>query len=129
MKPNCQENMNSAEADFGEIEFGANRALAYAMLATETPDGYVTLYRLSKVFSELEKFIPFLQPDYLDSLNDGQKRRLRLRMQDTHALLTRFLRSSETERFSRFSALKKFLDRLQEGTDELANVLDNMPFA
>jgi hypothetical protein len=124
-----QEIMNSAEADFGEIEFGANRALGYAILATETPDGYRTLYRLSKVFSELEKFVPFLTPDYLASLTDAQKRSLRLRMQDTHVLLTRFLRSPEAERFRCFPVLQSFVGRLQEGTDDLANVLDGMPFA
>lgn len=120
--------MSSAEANFGEIEFGANRALAYAILATETANGYVTLYRLSKVFSELEKFIQFLTPDYLETLTDGQNRRLRLRMQDTYVLLTRFLRSPEAERFKRFPALQAFVSRLQEGTDDLAHVLEGMPF-
>lgn len=121
--------MNTTEADFGEIEFAANRALAYAILATETPDGYKTLYRLSKVFNELEKFMPFLTPGYLESLTDAQKRRLRLRMQDTHVLLARFLRSPEAERFRRFRVLQSFVGRLQDGTDDLANVLHGMPFA
>jgi hypothetical protein len=119
--------MNTAEANFGEIEFGANRALAYAILATETENGYVTLYRLSKVFSELEKFAPFLTPDYVESLTIGQKRRLRLRMQDTHQLLTQFLRSTEVERFKRFPPLQGFVNRLQEGTEDLAKLLDGMP--
>ena len=121
--------MNSAEADFGAIEFGANRALAYAILALETPYGYVRLYRLSKAFTELEKFLPFLTQDYLGTLTDGQKRRLRLRMLDTHELLARFLRSREAEKFRRFFALQNFLDRLQQGTNELADVLDHMSFA
>jgi hypothetical protein len=121
--------MNRAEADFGEIEFGANRALAYAIVATETQNGYVTLYRLNKVFTELEKFVPFLTPEYLESLTDGQKRSLKLRLQDTHVWLARFLQSPEAEGFRRFPALQSFVDRLQEGTDDLAEVLGGMPFA
>lgn len=121
--------MSIVEASFEEIEFGANRAFAYAILATETQNGYVTLYRLSKVFAELERFLPFLTPDYLASLTDGQKRRLRFCMQDIHRLLVRFLRSPEAERFGRFLALQGFVNRLQGGTDDLAEVLDGMPFA
>jgi hypothetical protein len=121
--------MSSAEADFGEIEFGVNRALAYAILARETPHGYLTLYRLSKAFVELEKVRPFLTPEYLGSLTDGQKSRLRLRMQDTHVLLARFLRSREAERFRHFFVVQSFLDRLQKGTDQLAAVLEDLSFA
>jgi hypothetical protein len=121
--------MSSAEANFGEIEFGVNRALAYAILARETPHGYLTLYRLSKAFVELEKVVPLLTPEYLESLSDGQRRRLRLRMQDTHFLLARFLRSNEAGRFRRFFIVQSFLDRLQKGTDHLAVVLEDLSFA
>lgn len=121
--------MGSAEADFGEIEFGVNRALAYAILARETPHGYLTLYRLSKAFMELEKVMPILTPEYLGSLTDGQKQRLRLRMQDIHVLLARFLRSSDAGRFRHFFVVQSFLHRLQKGTDHLAAVLEDLSFA
>jgi hypothetical protein len=121
--------MSIAEANFGEIEFGMNRALAYVLLARETPHGYLTLYRLSKASVELEQVMPFLTPEYLASLTDGQKRRLRLRMQDTHLLLARFLRSSDAGRFRRFFVVQSFLNRLQKGTDRLAAVLEDLPLA
>ena len=87
--------MTTAEAEFRGIEFSANRALAYAILAAEAPNGYVMFYRLLKVLAALEKFIPFLTPDYLESLADSQQRRLSLRMQEAHTILTRLLRSPE----------------------------------
>lgn len=127
--PTPQLFMSSAEANFGEIEFGVNRALAYALLARETPHGYLTLYRLSKASVELERIMPFLTPEYLESLTDGQKRRLRLCMQDTYVLLARFLRSSDAGRFRRFFVVQSFLARLQRGTDHLAAVLEDLSFA
>ena len=41
--------MTTAEAKFREIEFSANRALAYAILAAEAPNRYLMFYRLLKL--------------------------------------------------------------------------------
>ena len=116
--------MTTAEAEFREIEFSANRALAYAILAAEAPNGYVMFYRLLKALAELEKFIPFLTPDYLESLADSQQRRLCLRMQDAHTILTRLLRSPEAASIVRFPLLGTLVRRLQERTEDLDDVLE-----
>jgi hypothetical protein len=118
--------MTIAEVEFRRIEFSANRALAYAILAAEAPNGYVMFYRLFKVLAELEKFIPFLTPHYLESLADSQQRRLCLRMQDAHKILTRLLRSPEVASIVRFPFLRTLVSRLQERTEDLDDVLEGM---
>ncbi len=118
--------VSNAELKFSGIEFSANRALAYAILAAEAPSAYVMFYRLLKVYSELEKFVSLLSQDYLDSLTDSQQHRLCLRMQDAHTILARFLRSPEAARIVRFPLLGSLVTRLQERTDDLDDVLEGV---
>lgn len=118
--------MTTAEAKFNGIEYSANRALAYAILAAEASSSYVMFYRLLKVLAELERFIPFLTPDYLESLTDSQQHRLRLRMQDAHRILARFLRSPKAAGIGRFPLRGSLLSRLGEGAEDLADVLEGM---
>lgn len=119
--------MNTTPVDFGEIEFGANRTLAYEILASESLNNYVVLmYRLSKVASELKKLLPVLTPAYLESLTDRRKYRLTLRLQDAYRLLTQLSRSSEAETFSHFPVLRTLVNRLQEETEDLAQVLERL---
>jgi hypothetical protein len=119
--------MNTTAVDFGEIEFGANRTLAYVILASESLNNYVVLiYRMSKVWSELKKLLPVLSPAYLASLTDRQKYRLNLRLQDTFKLLVQLSVSSEAETFSHFPVLRTLVNRLQEGTEDLARVLERL---
>ncbi len=119
--------MNTTQVDFGEIEFGANRTLAYVILATESLNNYVVLmYRLSKVASELRKLLPVLTPAYLGSLNERRKYRLTLRLQDAYCLLWQLSRSSEADTFSRFPILKAFTSRLRQETEDLAQILEGL---
>ena len=118
--------ITTAEAKFSEIEISANRALAYAILAGEAPNRYVMFYRLIKVLAELESFIPPLTPDYLKSLSDAQQRRLRLCMQDAHAILARLFRSREAAGIAPFPLLRGLANRLQERTADLADLLEDM---
>jgi hypothetical protein len=122
--------MNTTPVDFGQIEFSANRTLAYVILASGSLNNYVVLvYRLSEVASELKKFLPFLTPEYLESLSDRRKRRLTLRLQDAHRLLVQLSRSPEAETFSRFPILRRLVNRLREKTEDLAFVLDDLVLA
>jgi hypothetical protein len=119
--------MDTAPVDFGEIEFGANRALAYVILATESLNNYaVLMYRLSKVASELRKLLPILTPAYLESLPERQKYRLTLRLEDAYRLLWQLSRSSEAETFSHFPVLRTFASRLQQETEDLAQILERL---
>jgi hypothetical protein len=119
--------MDTAPVDFGEIEFGANRTLAYVILATESLNNYaVLMYRLSKVASELRKLLPILTPAYLESLPERQKYRLTLRLEDAYRLLWQLSRSSEAETFSHFPVLRTFASRLQQETEDLAQILERL---
>ena len=118
--------MTTAEAKFREIEFSANRALAYAILAAEAPNRYLMFYRLLKVLAELEKFISSLTPDYLETLTASQEHRIGLCMQKAHTILARFFRSPGADTFVRFPLLRSLVTRLQERTDDLADVLEGM---
>jgi hypothetical protein len=118
--------MATAEAQFKEIEFSANRALAYAILAAEAPNRYVMFYRLHKVLAELEKFISFLTPDYLETLAASQERRIGTCMQKAHTILARSFRSPGADTIVRFPVLRSVVSRLQERTDDLADVLEGM---
>jgi hypothetical protein len=116
--------MSTPEAKFSGIEFSANRALAYAILAAEAPNGYVVFFRLLKVLSELENFISFLTQDYLESLTDSQLHRLGLRMQDARTILAWFLQSPEAANIARLPLLGNLVTRLQDRTDDLDDVLE-----
>jgi hypothetical protein len=119
--------MNTTAVDFGEIEFGANRTLAYVILASESLNNYaVLIYRLSRVGSELKKLLPVLTPASLASLTDRQKYRLTLRLQDTYKLLAQLSVSSVAETFSHFPVLRTLVNRLQEETEDLAQVLERL---
>ena len=118
--------MTTSKVEFKGIEFSANRALAYAILAAEAPNNYVMVYRLVKVLSELGRFISFLTQDYLKCLTDSQQHRLCLRMQDGHTILARFLRSPEVASIARLPLLGSLVTRLQERTDDLDDVLDGI---
>jgi hypothetical protein len=121
--------MTKAKAKIIEIEFGTNRALAYAILASEAPNVYLMSYRFLKVLVELEKFISILTPDYLKSLMDSQRRRLFLRMQDTHMILARFLRSPEAASIVRFPVLGNTVGRLRERADDLNDIVEGILLA
>jgi hypothetical protein len=123
---NYAQTMTTAEAKFREIEFSANRALAYAILATEAPSRYVMFYRLLKVLATLEKFISFLTADYLETLTASQEHRIGLCMQKAHTILARSLRSPGADTIVRFPLLRSLVTRLQERTDDLADVLEGM---
>jgi hypothetical protein len=117
--------VNTTPVDFGEIEFGANRTLAYVILATESLNNYVVLmYRLTKVASELRRLLPVLTPAYLESLSERRRYRLTLRLHDALRLLSQLSRSSEAETFSHFPVLRTFASRLQQETEDLAQVLE-----
>jgi len=118
--------MATAEDKFRGIEFSANRALAYAILATEAADGCARFYRLIRVLAELERFVSCLTPDYLESLTDSQQHRLCLRLQEAHTILARFLRSPEAARIVRFPLLGSLVRRLQVRTEDLDDVLEGM---
>ena len=118
--------MTTAEPKFGEIEFSANRALAYAILAAEAPNRYVMFYRLHKVLAELEKFISLLTPDYLETLTASQEHRIGLCMQRAHTILARSFRSPGADTIVCFLLLRSLVSRLQERTDDLADVLEGM---
>lgn len=118
--------MTTAEPKFGEVEFSANRALAYAILAAEAPNRYVMFYRLHKVLAELEKFISFLTPDYLETLTAAQEHRIGLCLQKAQTILARSLRSPEANTVACFPLPRSLVSRLQERTDDLADVLEGM---
>jgi hypothetical protein len=122
--------MNTIPVDFSQIEFNANRALAYVILASESLNNYVVLiYRLNEAASELKKFLPYLTPEYLESLTDQRKRRLTVRLKDAHRLLVRLSRSREAETFLQFPVLCGLVNRVREKTQDLAFVLDDLVFA
>jgi hypothetical protein len=121
-----QNEVTIAQAEHRLIEFSSNRALAYGILAAEAPNAYVMFYRLLRALAELEKFIPSLTPDYLESLAESQQRRLCLRMQDAHRILTRLLRSSEAASIVRFPLLGTLVSRLRERIEDLDDVLEGM---
>jgi hypothetical protein len=119
--------MNTAPVEFGDIEFSANRTLAYVILARESRSNYLLLvYHLSEVASELKKFLPFLTPEYLGSLSDRRKHRLTLRLQDAHMILVQLSRSPEADTCSRFPVIRRLVNRLREKTEDLARVLEDL---
>ncbi len=123
---NYAQTITTAEAQFKEIEFSANRALAYAILAAEARNRYVMFYRLHKVLAELEKFISFLTPDYLETLTGSQEHRIGLCMQKEHTILARSFRSPGADTIARFPLLRNLVSRLQKRTDDLADILEGM---
>ena len=123
---NYAQTITTAEAQFKEIEFSANRALAYAILAAEARNRYVMFYRLHKVLAELEKFISFLTPDYLETLTGSQEHRIGLCMQKEHTILARSFRSPGADTIVHFPLLRNLVSRLQKRTDDLADILEGM---
>lgn len=122
--------MGSAGITADRLEFSANQTLAYAILATEAHNEYLRLYRMSKVLSELRKMLPLLTVEFCDSLAEGQKNRLFLRLQDAHVILAEFSGSNEAESIVRhLPLLKALVGKCQEAAEDLGDVLDSMRLA
>ena len=118
--------MNTPGIRFANVEWNANLALANIILAADARNDCLLLHRMSRALSELEKLLPFLTRNYLDSRNNGEKHRLALRMRDAHTRLAQLSRSRRVENLWRIPMLKPLLNRLRKTTEELENVLEEM---
>jgi hypothetical protein len=112
---------------FGEIENSANRALAYAILAAQAAHAYVAAIRLSRDAAKaLEDLIRVLTPDSLAALSVEQKKWLTARLQEIHCHLATFARSADVTLASRVPVLGTFIQRIQDGTEDLGDIIEDL---
>jgi hypothetical protein len=115
---------------FGEIETTTNRALAYAILASQAAHAYLTaIHRSREAAKSLEDLIRVLTPESLERLSADQKKWLGARLQEIHRHLAFFSRSDEIVALSRLPVLGGFLGRLQDGTEDLDDVIEDLVLA
>lgn len=112
---------------FGEIEISANRALAYAILASQAAHGYLmAIVRLREVTKALEDLIKVMSPDRLEGLSAEHKDWLKAKLQEIHKHLAAFSRSNDVVVLSGVPILSGYISRLQDDTEDLDDVIEDL---
>jgi hypothetical protein len=114
---------------FGEIEVSTNRALAYAILASQAARGYImAIVRMREVTKAVEQLIQALSPERLDGLSAEHKEWLKARLQEIHKHLAAFSRSNDVVAMSGLNlpVLSGLLARLQDDTEDLDDVIEDL---
>jgi hypothetical protein len=125
-----ESNMAATSMMFGEIETSTNRALAYAILASQAAHAYITaIYSSRELANALGALIKVLTPENLARLTEDQKKWLTPRLQEIHGHLVTSSRSSEAARLSRLPILGSLVTRIQDETEDLDDVIEDMVLA
>jgi hypothetical protein len=112
---------------FGEIEFTTNRALAYAILASQTAHAYITaIHRSRELANALEALVKVLTSENLARLTQDQKKWLTPRLQEIHGHLVTSSRSSEAAILSRLPILGSLVTRVQDKTEDLDDIIEDL---
>jgi hypothetical protein len=119
--------MSTTSLVFGEIEFTTNRTLAFAILASQAAHAYITaIYSSRELANALEALVKVLGSENLAVLTEDQKKWLTPRLQEIHGHLVTSSRSSEAARLSRLPILGSLVKRIQDGTENLDDIIEDL---
>jgi translation elongation factor EF-G len=115
---------------FDECQGAADRMFAYAVLVAQAAKEYMKcVYHLNKVDGAITNLLSVLTAERAQSLTPEQREHLIHRLQEAHAYLVQFARSREAKTMREASfvpVIPGLVIKLQEGTDELGDVIENL---
>lgn len=112
-----------------EIERNVDVATAYALLA-KTASGYCWVWwRSREVVGALDKLLSVLSQDHIDSLRIESRNNLKRQLQQVHSLLVELSRSEEVAAISRIPGLGHPVAQIQERTDDVGDLIENIVLA
>ena len=111
----------------GEIEVTTNRALAYAILASQAAHAFLQAIRWSRDLAiALEQLVVVLTPQNLARLSPDRKKWLTPRLQEIHCHVVEISRSGESTMVSRLPILGDYVKRIQDGTENLDDIIEGL---
>jgi hypothetical protein len=122
--------MTANSLTFDEIETTTNRALAYAILVSQAAHAYIAAIRTAREMAKaLEQLVAVLPSQALARLTRDQKSWLTPRLQEIHKYLADVSRSSETALVSKVPILGNLVKRIQDGTEDLGDIIEDLVLA
>jgi hypothetical protein len=122
--------MSANSLTFNEIETTTNKALAYAILASQAAHAYIAAIRMAREMAKaLEELVAALPGQALARLTLEQKKWLTPRLQEIHRYLADLSRSNETALVSRIPILGNWVRRIQDGAEDLGDIIEDLVLA
>lgn len=111
---------------YGEIERTAERATAYALLAKTATTIVSTSLRTYELVRALELLLRMVTQERVDQLDPSRVDRLTAQLQKVHAPLVDAARSPEAQKLLNIPILGKFVSRVQDLTEDLSDLIENL---